>query len=210
MSEGAERRLLEMSDEDFKDLVNDDLRRRGEERDNWALGRTLRSPAVVERFHTALLMMAKSVEGQLSAKEAEHDARIRRLKAKLIIAESNAERARQDPDLDPAELHKAEGKPLNLRADIETKSAEYLAERVKTIRFKTGLDIAIVETRGIVNGLRDGMYDSIVARERNFYAERCRRLREAVMAHQKRITEGADEPLDADHELWRVLEGSSA
>lgn len=34
MSEGAERRLLEMSDEDFKDLVNDDLRRRGEERDN--------------------------------------------------------------------------------------------------------------------------------------------------------------------------------
>lgn len=193
--------LVELDDEKFRKLVDQDVRRRDGEGD-LELAQALRSPALVRRYYTMLVRTLKSVEGQLAARETDYEARRARLKAKLSIAQSQLKSATTDED-----RNKAQSKVVNLTAEIETEKSKHLLDRGKTLRYKTGLDMALVEIRSILDGLHDDMYDTIVARERNHYAERCRQLEDAIRQHQTEVlADDEDEPFEADMKLWSSLQ----
>lgn len=69
--------LATVTDEEFRKYVDSDIRRAqpGRSPDEIAalerIHQELRSPAVIERWYTSLLLMKKSVEAQLGAKKAE-------------------------------------------------------------------------------------------------------------------------------------------
>jgi hypothetical protein len=60
-------KLLDMSDGDFKKVVNDDVR----DEVNESISKALRSPDLVYRWHDTLLSLKRSAESQFSAHRAE-------------------------------------------------------------------------------------------------------------------------------------------
>lgn len=178
MSVALADRQLGQSGETFRDLVDRDIRGRTTVRE----AALLRSPDLAELWLATLTAMQRSIEGQLAAKQEEflaERARIRRL-------------ARRDPDGDYAN-------------DLDALQQKHSADRAKKLRFKTGLDEALIEARSVVDALRGSQYDSIVAGERNYYAEQRRLLEEAIRLHQAQITAEGIEPSEYDEQLWSAL-----
>lgn len=189
--------MLALDDEAFRDVIDDDLRKRGEDRSDWETGLVLRHPLVVERFYMELLRLGKSIEGQLSTLEADYQARRARLEAKLSIAQSQVATGRANGE--------TQGKIVNMTADLKTQRSEFMSDRAKKLRFKTGLDMHTIEVRYIVDSLRPS-FESLVAEERNHYSARCRQLENAIRDHQTAVLDDTSiEPSRADEELWSVL-----
>lgn len=193
--------MAALGDQPFRDIVDDDLRRRGDDREDWTTGQVLRHPMVVERFYTELLRLGKSIEGQLATIEADYRSREARLQQKLGIAHSQTKR----PGASEEDREKAHGKVVNLTADILKNKSEYMADRGKKLRFKTGLDMTTLEVRYLVDSLRPP-YESLVGEERNHFSARCRLLESAIRDHQTSVLEDSSvEPAPADEKLWDVL-----
>ena len=173
---------LGYEDESFRDFVDRDIRMQTSESEAEAL----RSPAYAERWLTTLNVMQRSIEGQLAAKQEEFLAERARLRRLLRREVDENDRSRLQDQLDALQ---------------ETHSRD----RAKKLRFKTGLDEALVEARAVVDALRGSQYDSIVSTERNYYAEQRRRLEEAIRLHQAQTTEEDIEPSEYDEQLWAVI-----
>jgi hypothetical protein len=168
--------------ESFKDFVDRDIRGHTTQ----AEAEALRSPALAERWLTTLTMMQRSIEGQLAAKQEEFQAeraRLRRERRRLT-----------DPD------------QIDRTDDVLDRLQEnHSRDRAKKLRFKTGLDEALVEARAVVDALRGHKYDSLVADERNYYAEQRRLLEEAIRLHQAQMLAEGIEPGEHDEKLWEAL-----
>lgn len=166
----------------FKNFVDRDIRGHTTQ----AEAEALRSPESAEQWLATLTMMQRSIEGQLAAKHEEFQAeraRLRREKRRLT-------------DLDE----------IDRTADVLDRLQEaHSRDRAKKLRFKTGLDEALVEARAVVDALRGHKYDSLVADERNYYAEQRRLLEEAIRLHQEQMLAEGIEPGDHDEKLWEVL-----
>lgn len=201
--------LLALPDLVFRDLVDEDLRLRGPERTGWLIGDFLRDPKVVNRFYTDLIRKSKSIEGQLASNSSALAAREEHLRGKLSITNSQLERAEAGGD--PVEIAKCKSKVVNQTAEIHSERSKSLNARTKTIRFKTGLEMAIIEVRALVEADRPDLYSSFVADERNYWAARARALTKAIEDHRTAaLSETEDPPLAADEELWAVLESQVA
>lgn len=185
--------LAAADDRTFRAEVDSDLRPRASAGDprHWVRRAALRSPDLVDRWLTTLLMMSKSVEGQLASKQEDHEAE----KARLRIGINKAEQSGNEERIRKA------------RTAWESAKQNYAIMRGDKLRFKTGLDEWIVEARGLRDSLRAAMYDSIVAEERNYYAERARDLRQAIAEHKDKILDDEGyEASDADERLWSCLD----
>lgn len=183
-------RLQAMDDRTFRNEVDEDLRRPGpSQRRSYETRRAaLRSPELVDRWNTTLQQITKSVEGQLASKQEDYEA-------------ARAALRREANKLTP-------GSPewLKNKDEQEALKVEYATERAGKLRFKTGLDEWVVEARALRDAHRATMYDSIVAEERNHYAEELRRLKEAIETHRSQILHDEDyEPSSADERLWSCL-----
>ena len=168
--------------ESFKDFVDRDIRGHTTQ----AEAEALRSPALAERWFTTLMMMQRSIEGQLAAKQEEFQAERARLRRLLRSEQVSHVRTQIEDQLD------------RLQED-------HSRDRAKKLRFKTGLDEALVEARAVVDALRGHQYDSLVAEERNYYAEQRRLLEEAIRLHQAQTLADGIEPGDHDEKLWEAL-----
>jgi len=187
---------MEIPDPKFAELVDADLRP-PDARDP-ELSAELRHPEVVKRYYSALLRKAKSVDGQLAAKEAQYEGKVSRLKAKLTIAESQ----QGMPDATPEQVAEARRKATNYRAEISTARSQYFESRVGTIRFKTGLDMNLIEVRRLVDELDSSQFNTLAVQERNLLAGRVQVLEDAIRLHQEEI---GDEGSEEDEALWGVL-----
>lgn len=194
--------LANLSDEEFMPFVDVDLQ--PPDRRDPEVSEALRSPEVIQRYYTMLLWKSKSTEGQLAAKEADYEARKARLEGKLSIAEASSVRT----DSTDEERNRAIGRAVNLRAELKTARSEYQQSRAKTLRFKTGLDMNLVQVRGAIRALDNKRLDQMIAEERNLLAQRVRELESAIDAHRQAVMSGHDGD-DVDDELWEVLERSS-
>ncbi len=153
--EAPERTIVDMSDEDFKRLVDEDIR--GQTTPEVAAA--LRSEAVIERFHHQLQATVVFVDGLIAEKEA-------------------------------------------ILAQVTAKHAKWLAG---TMKFKTGLDLHLLDVRRIYDGRGLVQFKSYAAVERDWALERARRLEEAINEHRASLQpEDADE---ADVALWAALLG---
>jgi hypothetical protein len=186
-----ESELLKMDDEDFRNIVDADLRD-FDHSGKWALG--LRSPAVVERWHATLTAMLKSVEGQLAAREADWTSTKARLSKERIEVES-------DGGLMESEFQQ---KMTALDLEFETEREKHFKTKAGTMRFKTGLEEWLVEAGRIRDSITDKLYESVVSRERNYYAERARALEDGITQHQKMV-QASSVPSEADEKLWSLL-----
>jgi hypothetical protein len=130
----------------------------------------LRSRELIQRTYDTLLTMQRSVEGQIAAKAAETKAQVRRLLAAKARAKASA-----------------------VQADFDH-------WRAGCLRFKTGLDIELIEVRSVLR--RYGLYTTVLEAQRNEAARQGRLLRQAIEAHRAAV----DSPEHADEALWEVLE----
>jgi hypothetical protein len=163
-----------LDDEDFRDLVDRDLRRKNSQEEADAL----RSPALVDRWHTVLVAMTKSVDGQLSAKRHDFEAHKQRLKGQLL--ETDAELAEARRRRDRTAVQKCEEKARGFRAEWAGAAERYAKERAATLRFKSGLDETLVEARLHRDRTRDRLFEHVVTEERNRLATRVRKLETAL------------------------------
>lgn len=178
------KRLLGLDYEDFREEVNEDVRPHTSERYRRA---ALRSPELVDRWFAALSQMSKSVDGQLAARTEDYEANKAVFKRQLSTARTAADRA---------------------KATSEWASQKESAHRSRagTLRFKTGVDEALIEARYLRDTVRDSMYDTVVAEERNRYAARSTALFDAIVAHRQAMDDEDIEPGDHDERLWEAVE----
>lgn len=188
----VEAKLLALEDEAFRQIVDDDLR---DFEHSGAYAMALRSPAIVDRWHSTLTAMLKSVDGQLAARGLDWEATRARIAKERLDIEA-------DDGLMPDER---EAKLIAKDREHEDEREQYAKSRAGTMRFKTGLEEWLVDARRIKQGLTDRLYDSVVTRERNYYAERARSLEEGITQHQK-VVIASSLPTEADEALWSLLQ----
>jgi hypothetical protein len=136
-SGSEENMLLALPDDEFKAIVNDDLRKQV----TTEMADALRSPAVFDRWWGALVAMTKSLDGQLGSRRAEYRAEHASLLERMTQArwEDNA-----------AEYRSAEAKLNRLRE-------QYHRTRAGSLRFKSGLDEWMVQAATIRRMRRNGV-----------------------------------------------------
>lgn len=183
--------LLGLRDIDFRTEVDADLRRAPREPAEAARHelrrRALRTPELIDRWYTVLMMMSRSVDGQLAALDEDHQ----------------AEKADLRMELPPEDR---DGNPK-----WEEPKVAYARARAGKLRFKTGLDEWVIEARHLRDQFRYATYDQIVINqvvieERNHYAGEAQRLRDAVREHHEALLADDDiDPSPADEKLWTVL-----
>lgn len=185
------RRLNGLDPTSFKTEVNADLRPEAHGAQSRIRHEALRSPAVVDRWFTTLSQIAKSVDGQLAAKIEDNQATKAALRAEIIGLEEGG--------------LTEDGKSLkDLQRDLEVLASKYARARAGTLRFKTGLDETLIEARALRDSLRDRLYDTVVADERNRYAARVKVLEEGIAAHQQAADLAGLDPEAHDEMLWRL------
>lgn len=172
------KQIAALSEEDFRSLVDRDLRREDTEDEAAAL----RSPELVHRWFTVLVAMSKSVDGQLAAKRQDFEAQKARLKGEFVHAEGLLAEARHGRE--PEAIYAAENKIRRLRQEWAQMTERYARSRAATLRFRSGLEETIVEARLFRDQIRDVLYDSVVTEERDRLAARVREL-EAVLAQKE-------------------------
>lgn len=196
-------RLSRLPETQFRQVVDRDLRRREDEERgvrtelNELESAALRSPALVDRWLTALLVASKSVEGQLSARKSDYEA----TKARLLRTIRRLEDKGTAGPLSTAD----EQKLREARDQLSQAKERYAKTRSGTLRFKAGLDEWVIEARGMRDGLRDRLFDTVVTEERNRLAERNRVLECAIRAHRDAFP-SEDDPSEADEELWSLVD----
>lgn len=118
--------LLDLSDDRFRRIVETDVQ--ADRRTVTAASAALRSPEVIERFHTQLLILQRSVEGRLATRAAFF------------------EKTRHDMLGD---------KPGTPTPQYLQARADYFEARGKALRFKTALDQRVVEVGLLRSRLAD-------------------------------------------------------
>lgn len=115
-------RLVNMTSDEFDQVVDDEIRRMDDGSDRDALIRLLKDPAVADRWQIVLVGMKKSVEGQLGYKR------------------SDVQRARLAFENDPNE---------RTREFFLYKREEFLRWRGGSLRFKNGVEARLNDIRKI-------------------------------------------------------------
>lgn len=167
-------KIAALDDEDFRELVDRDLRRENTD----AEAAALRAPALVDRWYSVLVGMAKSVDGQLAAKKQDYEAQKARMRGLFVEAENALAEAKIKRD--NAAIHNAEARTRTLRQEWQAVTEKYARSRAATLRFKSGLEETMVEARALRNKVRNRLFEHVVADERNHYAERVRTLEQAI------------------------------
>lgn len=183
--------LAGLSDDQFRALVDADLRRRaphGGSRLREDLIVALRSPEQVARWHSMLCRMQRSVDGQLAARRSDFQAELAGLEARAL--ETTDHHARD-----------------SLRRQQQTLRAKYETTKASTVRFKTGLDEATIEARFLRDQAVAVTYGGAVMVERDHFAKSYRRLCAAVERHRSAVLNdlGGDDPDEIDENLWGAL-----
>jgi hypothetical protein len=166
--------IARLPDEDFRALVDRDLRRENTEEEAQAL----RSPELVHRWYTILVAMSKSVDGQLAAKRQDYEAQKARLRGKFVQEEGVIADAKLQHDA--SRQLAAEERVRQLREEWALTSERYARSRAATLRFKSGLEETLVEARMFRDQIRDVLYDSVITEERDRLARRVRELEDEL------------------------------
>lgn len=198
-----------MSETEFRDLVDRDLRRRSttkpSELDEEASA-LLRHPDVAPRWHNVLSRMQKSVEGQLAARDADYEASRSSDRSFIISKERELEKLREHaPSEHPEQLDKIKDEITARRLRMEEKKQRYLVARAKSLRFKSGLEQHMIEARGVLERSNVELYRSVVATERNHLARRVEELEAAIRRHRDGTLKEVEEESSFDEQLWRLV-----
>jgi hypothetical protein len=178
MSKQEAPKVAQLSEVDFRKLVDDDTRGRAPE----SLSRQLRSPGCASRWYQTLLAMQNSVEGQLAANAAESRAAKARLLARLEEPMSTTQRR-------------------EIRAEIATRKAADEQWRAGALRFKSGLKEKLIEARRVLREVDDPILTKRISQERNRALARVATLEDAIRHHRDDFPPD-DQPSDADLNLW--------
>ena len=186
--------LLTMDDKEFRQVVDQDLRKDSSNKRARAelpegVSKALRDPDVAKRWLNHLSQMQRTVEGTLAAREAESESKRSSIRQQIFEAEASREPT------------------AHLRALLEEEKKNYLYSRAGTLRFKSGLDETALEARAIVERHDVEAYRSQVFKERNSYAARTEELEKAIREHKEDFYDEEDdlEPSKADLRLWGLV-----
>lgn len=166
----------ELSDKDFRDLVDQELRKEhpqttpAERQRLTIAAEQLRSPEAINRWVSVLEIMKSSVETQLGAKLAE----IKKLHGTI-------------PQI-----------------DYEAKLRTYQAWKPGTARFLHSVNQRLLEARAIRLRLFGVLYPTRLTEERNLASQSLLDLIRAIEIHRQTVLEEYD-PTDADETLWETL-----
>lgn len=175
--------LGELSDLEFRRVVDADLRRRVDPSGlSEQVAAALRSEAHVNRWHATLLAMCRSVEGQLAAGANEFEAR-------RSDIESEIDRLNNSSHGDASRVSELSVLLAELRST-------YLTKRASTERFRTGLNEHLI------------LAERLLPVHRSRCARRVRRLEQAIERHREAVSRdlGADDPVRFDADLWAALD----
>lgn len=203
--EGEIRRLAGLPAQAFRQIVDQDLRverRPGSNpsQQQRVTAAALRSKDLVERWHTILLQMLVSVEGQLASAQEDQTAAQARFRRETDRLEREVQ-VKRGPAREAAS-RKLQEKQTEWLLTRE----KYATARAGRLRFKSGLDEWLIEARSLRDQYRATMYDSVVTEERNHYARVAGDLRGAISEHREAIlADDALEPSAADERLWEHL-----
>lgn len=178
--------LCDLSDEEFRQVVDDDLRGKADAK----ISPQLRKPENVDRWYSVLLAMTKSVEGQLAARRSDWDGLRTHLGSEIALKTGTNEEA-------------------ILRAQLQSERERYLKWRAGIIRFKTGLDEWLAEARHLRDRTRGDMIERVTKDERAFLSSRVRTLEEAIRRHRDHLlAEDLDDEAHekADEALWSLVQ----
>lgn len=187
--------LPALSDDDFRRVVDADLRRRVSPHVlPEATSAALRDPGNVKRWHTTLSAILRSVEGQDQSAQDDFDHQLAELESRVGVL--------QDAGGQAEVLAGTYDKIDSLRRD-------YLSKKASRERFKTGVAEYVALAESLLNDQRDRSYQSMVTEERDRYATRMRRLERAIRRHRDAVIADLDEdddPTDYEKDLWETLE----
>jgi len=116
------KQLLSITNPEFHGVVNDDVRSQTDPE----TAEALRSPEVFDRWWSTLLGMSKSIDGQLGARREEFLSQVIELKEQIRTTPSETEVS-------------------VLETRLSKISANYHRGRAGSLRFKSGLDVWLVE-----------------------------------------------------------------
>lgn len=203
--------LLALSDDEFVELVNNIIRRKA---DNYKGKHTpeflarayksLQAPEVAPRWYMVLARTAKSVDGQLAAREADFTSHRANLRAELTEAQLALKEAQESGQTPLSPYRRA---VADAHIAIQDLTKEYGRQRGSTLRFKSGLDTNLIEARHAYEMTLHGMMSSIAAKERDHALQRVRELEEAIRRHRDNLD--ADDGSSIDEELWSVVDTMS-
>lgn len=204
-----------LSDEDFRAVVDADLRRKAPKSGVTLkpdLIEALRSPAVAPRWFAMLLRMQKSVDGQLGARENDYQGERARIDMDIQRLVTKMEKGGDVRDPDSSRTmsrDEAEEKLSSLKLRRHGLRAGHMRTKAATVRFKTGLDEATLEAKFLRDSAVSNTFETVVALERDYYADRARTLERAIEAHRKGIMSELDtddeDPDDIDTDLWAAI-----
>lgn len=184
----AEMNLEDLSDRDFRDLVEREIRKDlpslsdDDKRMLQAVGRKLREPENVDRWITTLEQIKASSETQLGAK---------RLDLMKQHDDWTDERGRFHPALS--------------NGDYLAKKREFQDWRAKNVRFLNRVQERLLAARDLRRRYFGIEYPTRALQERNMASESYIRLLSAVEAHRVATENGDFEPTDDDRKLWGVI-----
>lgn len=174
-----------LTDSQFRDVVDADLRRRVNPDGIPAeVSEALRSRVHVHHWMRVLQGILRSVDGQLRAADDEYESIAGPLQARVDHDEAGA------------------------RQELVDLTSEYRRRRASRERFRTGVEEHIVVAEQIIAEERAELADSDVAAERDGYARRILELERAIRAHRKAALADLndEEPAPYETALWAALD----
>lgn len=162
--------LLALDDDNFREVVDRDLRRET----SMEVAAALRSPELVDRWLAVLTSMMKNVENTLAFRAQDFDANKAALRRRMS-------RARNQREVE------------TLKDELEKTKEAHARSRAKTLRFKAGLEEHLIEARYQWDRAHPDLV--LVRVERDAFEERVNVLERALKAHRRQAI--ADHDLHA-------------
>lgn len=189
--------LADLSESDFKAVVDADLRRRVRPEGLPAeVAAALRSPQHVERWCAALERICQSVEGQIVAAADDYD-------AQLTAAEVEIARLRRQDA--------GEDRVQSVIDSTNTLRTEYHSKKAARERFLTGVNEHLVMATSLRDQQRATSTGALATDERTHLLDRIDQLERTIDAHRTAVMADCgdgEEPHPYEEALWAVLEVS--
>jgi hypothetical protein len=171
----------ELTSDEFRQVVDSELRGKVPPE----VATAVRAPANLDRWVVALEQMLASVDGQLTSRADDYQAKRSILDRRIAQGDTSAE------------------------VDLHDLRAEHFRKRSSTIRFKSGLEERLHEARFLRDRQSSSAEASIAAEERNRFALKAAKLAEAIAVHRRFMEDEDLEPSAADERLWAALDSTS-
>lgn len=201
-------RLAEINHQQFYNLVDADIRRKIDPK----VSAKLRDPAVAMRWHLVLTQMRRTTEGAIASRTSEY----RMARAEILGEIEALEGEITDLSLSnghaSGDVDEKRRKIDDLRADLRQLLLDFEDWRVKSLRFKSGVEEKMTEAQWARHLAERSVLDAAALQERTLLHLELGAVRSELETLRTAITKHRAErrnPSADDRALWAILDAAA-